>query len=305
MPKKNLLYTKKVTKKNRSVSGTQCYETTKAEQPKLILEVPVKNLFGALTASMLVCSSLVASPVGNPSAPMSFEDGVFMAGNPDYSMRLGFSSDYVSDRRLQVNLADNKAHVDATVRSQTIDLAFNFFNKVDLFARYGMGAYGMKQNNITDNLEVRTKSDAHIWALGGRGILYNWDFTTLSAFGEFSQLKGDVTDVVVGAVASGHTTSKATLKDWNIGLALSHQIDYLAPYIGVKYSDARVTYSNPTISFASETSVDDHELRKLKSRSNVGAVVGCTFMAGKKFDFTIEGRMFDEAGMCLMGALRF
>lgn len=265
----------------------------------------MKNLFGALTAGMLVCTSLVASPVGNPSAPMSFEDGVVMAGSPDYSVRIGFSNDFVSDRKMQGDVTGNTAHVEASTRSHSVDLAFNFFNKVDIYGRLGRGCFEVRQNLVAGNFSLRSDSELPLWAAGGRAILYNWDFTTLSVFGEYAHLKGKIDDVISGTLFSGELATEVTVKDWNVGLALSHQIDYLAPYVAVRYSDAKTTYSAATAAVGSGSSATTVALDKLKSRSNVGASLGCTFMAGKKFDFTIEGRMFDEHGMSLVGALRF
>lgn len=263
----------------------------------------MKNLFGALTAGMLVCTSLVASPVGNPSAPMSFEDGVVMAGNPDYSMRIGFTSDCVSDRKMQNDISGSTAHVEASMKSHSVDLAFNFFNKVDLYGRLGRGSFEVRQNLNAGNFHLRSDSELPLWAAGARAVLYNWDFTTLSVFGEYSHLKGKIDDVISGTLFSGELATKVTVKDWNAGLALSHQIDYLSPYVAIRYSDAKTTYSAATAAVGTES--PPVNLNNLKSRSNVGASVGCTFMAGKKFDFTIEGRMFDEHGMSFVGAMRF
>lgn len=259
----------------------------------------MKNLFGALTAGMLVCSSLVASPVGNAAAPMSFQDGVYLPGNPDYSLRVGFSADHIADRHLRVCESGDKSHLDATIMSHTADVTLSMYNRFDIYGRFGVANLGVKQNHTTNDFEIRTAKDSFIWAAGGRVVIYNWDFTTLSAFGEYSHFRADVTDVILGSISSGYTGAHATVRDWNIGIALSHEIDYLAPYIAVKYSDAKATFEDSTITSPSAT------LKKLESRNHVGAVVGCTFMAGKKFDLSVEGRLFDETAMALVGALRF
>lgn len=259
----------------------------------------MKNLFGALTAGMLVCSSLVASPVGNAAAPMSFQDGVYLPGNPDYSLRVGFSADHISDRHMRIDESSDKSHLEAAIMSHTADVTLSMYNRFDLFGRFGVANFVARQNHTTSDFELRTARDSFIWALGGRVVIYNWDFTTLSAFGEYSHFKADVTDVILGSISSGYTSSRATVRDWNVGIALSHEIDYAAPYIAVKYSDAHVNFTNSTISSPS------YGLKKMASRNHVGAVVGCTFMAGKKLDLSVEGRLFDETAMALVGAVRF
>lgn len=265
-----------------------------------VLEVPVKNLFGALTAGMLVCTSLVASPVGNAAAPMSFQDGVYQAGNPDYSFRLGFSADHIADRKLKVKTASSSNdHIKTSIMAHTGDVTFSMYNRFDIYGRFGVAEYNMNKNQSTSNLSVHSERDAFIWAVGGRAVIYNWDFTTLSAFGEYSRFEADVDDVVLAEVSSGKTSAIARVSDWNIGLALSHEIDYLAPYIAIKYSDAKVDMKNKTIS-APETTLED-----LESRYHVGAVLGCTFMAGKKLDLSVEARLIDETAMAVVGAFRF
>lgn len=257
----------------------------------------MKNLFGALAAGMLVCTSVMAAPVGNPSAPLNFEDGIFLAGNSDYSLRLGYSGNFVMDRKLEIKA--NRSHVDsARIVESTANVTLSMFNRMDVYGRFGSARFGYEQNNTSSNLEVRT-ADAFIWALGGRVVVYNWDFTTLTLFGEYSRFKADVNDVLLGATSSGYSAAEARVRQWDLGLALAHQIDYMSPYVAIKYSDASVRFHNEVISSPSVT------LNKLEARGNFGAAVGCTFLAGKKLDLTLEGRFIDENAVSLTGQFRF
>lgn len=254
----------------------------------------MKNLFGTLAAGMLFASAVVAAPIGNTSAPLTFEDGMFLPGNSDYSLRLGYSANVVADRKLQ--LKSDESNVDSTIFEQTANATISMFNRVDAYARLGNANLNFIANAEGTSIEFRT-ADAFIWALGGRVVLYNWDFTTLALFGEYSRFKATVNNVITFSTGPINLWGiESRVRQWDLGLSLSQQIDYMSPYVAVKYSDAAVSFRGND---------EASEYFRLEARGNFGAAVGCTFHAGKKLDLSVEGRFIDEKALAFTGQFRF
>lgn len=77
---------------------------------------------------------------------------------------------------------------------------------------------------------------------------------------------------------------KATLQEWHFGPFVGYKFMNFFPYIGMKYSDARLKFKG------------DMEI-KFKAKDNVGAYVGLTYDLIPQLKLNLEGRFFDEYGV--------
>jgi hypothetical protein len=266
------------------------------------MEVLVKKLLGAVVATLALASNLQAGPVQNAVKPMAYQDGVFMTGNNDYTMRLGLVSDNVFDRYLQKK---DKQHVhNSAIGSNSAVITFGFFDRADVWTSFGAGSFGYEDQAAGGATRFKSATeDDLIWGFGGNVILYNMDFTTLSGFASYRHLKADVKEIEFNGDINEYASQskvKAKYRDWNIGLSLAHQIDNFTPFVNIKYSDAEVKWDNATI-----TAPSSWTFSTLKSRSHIGASIGCSMMASKKFSLSVEGRFFDERALTFSAELRF
>lgn len=266
----------------------------------------MKNIF-ALMVGLVTSVAITAGPVGTPAAPMMYEDGVYMSGNSDYSVRIGYMGDFVFDRKMQNKNNDRHIVDDMDIISNYGEITLNLFDRVDLFARLGTGhftqSYRYRESGTGANNEVDIYSESDFkWGLGARAIIYNWDNTVLTLSGDYSRMKPKIERLSLAGTSAEQPNVKARVRDWGVGLAVSHQLDMVTPYIGVKFGDAKVKYNQSVPDGGSSFAIN---LRELEARTNVGLVLGCSVLADKKFNVNLEGRLIDENAASVSADLRF
>ena len=74
----------------------------------------------------------------------------------------------------------------------------------------------------------------------------------------------------------------------------------LIPYLGAKYSQARVLLGTFGVPIAGNGSGNLH----MKNRTPVGLFLGCTLTTGSYFFLNVEGRLFDEEAIAISAELR-
>ena len=87
---------------------------------------------------------------------------------------------------------------------------------------------------------------------------------------------------------------KVTFFEWHIAPYVAVQLDNFVPYLGARYSDARINEK------------DEHGYTvKTKSKHNVGVFVGTDYKIDENWKLNIEGRFVDETAMSAGATYRF
>ncbi len=225
-------------------------------------------------------------------------------------------------------------------------------NAFNLLGLLGAETNGTNLPNVSiGNAFVELYTDAEFsWSIGARGALWECGCATLGAEFQYAQAKPQVSQLnVVSNVAQfsithpkgfvgdlaklplpniktptfspDQTLAKAitaNYNEWQIGLALAYRLNFISPYVGIKWSKAKIDFDgafiaqpqldadkekldmqtwNPTLlgtaaSPGANTDVLTQvsvTLNKLKSRKSTGFVTGATLIDADKFAVTVEG----------------
>lgn len=258
-----------------------------------------------LIAAIIPSSAIFAAPVGNTSAPQLIEDGFFISRDSWIDVRAGYEGDFVTNARMNQE-DEGSGRVDCykqNTNSGTITL--NILDRIDIFGVFGT-SFTRADWRFTDmsdsihRIEIETNDD-FLWAVGGRGILFEWGCTCLGLGGRYSTatykpewLTADGANV---AISGEHLR----WNEWQVNLDISYKIDLFTPYIGAKYSSVRAVVGNFPVAIASNGSGINH----FKNNNPVGLVLGCSLSNGKYFMLNLEARLVDEEAITVSGDIRF
>ena len=110
---------------------------------------------------------------------------------------------------------------------------------------------------------------------------------------DYIEVDGVKYDIPSGSVSS----AKLELREWQIALAASYQIDQFIPYVGGKYSD---------LSGDAKTTVSGTEYKSdLDSDNNFGVFVGADLLVNDSAVINVEGRFIDETALSGGATIRF
>ena len=161
----------------------------------------MKNLFFALF-TVIVPTTLIALPIGNPSEASLHPNGVFWdrsercIGDQNlsffdaFSIRLGYYGDFVFDRHLKVDRKDNRSKIHKTaIHTNAVYLALSVCNRFDFFGTVGASkidistpssAFGAQSTGGLNALSVNIDTETTLsWSAGLRGTLLRWGCLSL------------------------------------------------------------------------------------------------------------------------------
>lgn len=259
----------------------------------------------SVTLFLLCASSLFAAPVGNPAAPEWIEKGFFIPEDWWGSVRIGYEGDFVSDAKLE-QYADGYGRVDCYEQeTNSGTLTFNIMNRLDLFGVFGSSRVNSDWRFVdaaqnVHRIELETNYD-FLWGLGLRGILYEEEEICLTMGGRYEQSFAEASWLTSDGVPQPLGQGNLHWREWQIDLDVSYQIDIFNPYIGVKYSHARVLLEG----FPESISEKGIGSNQFKNRVPIGIFIGCGLSSSKYFMLNIEGRLIDETAITVSGDIRF
>lgn len=186
-----------------------------------------------------------------------------------------------------------------------LQVGYGIFDFLEVYAKLGAADYKFKADvidqfgNPEGDVSVNTKWG---FAYGGglkaayefkdgpvKGLLIGADAQYLrhrqkyrSRFTEFST---GLEETVKG---------KVTFQEWQFGPFVGYRVKDFLPYVGVKYSDARLKFNN----MGDGTS-------KFKADDHVGAFLGLTYNILPQLKLNLEGRFIDEYGVNLNVMFKF
>jgi len=90
-------------------------------------------------------------------------------------------------------------------------------------------------------------------------------------------------------------------QEWQIGIGISHRINILVPYIGVKWSRARADFDQALVALPSFSAL----LNDIQNKKLWGYAVGISLVDCEKTSLAIEGRWGDEKAVYVNSQIRF
>lgn len=249
---------------------------------------------------LLLCTSpLAALYMGNPAQPQIISQGFWIPEDCSFGVKIGYLGDRVGDRKLK---ASGHAHGRIDKTRLYFDQGVLTFNLLDRVEIYGSaGSMNAKLSNRPHPDSSRREYQTHDgWTAGtgGRILLTAWKSLAIGVDGKIQWSNpGFKWMAVDGSSRNGRGHFKYI--EWQASFALSYTVEWLTPYLGVKYSNVHANINRiPKFIYR-------HSTIKLVNRDRFGLALGATLSPGKKFDLFAEVQMFDEQAISFGGNLRF
>lgn len=249
--------------------------------------------------------SLYAAPVGNPAFPQLLKEGYAIPNNCWVDFRLGYEGDFIGDGRMkQYNEGHGRVdNYEQYTNSGTVTL--NFLDRLDIYGVFGSTRVSSDWRfEAVDSAVHRVELETNyhfLWAVGARGILFEWGNTILGIGGRYNatcHLKPVWTCIDGNPVSTSGTRFR--WREWQVDLGMTHKIEIFIPYLGLKYSN-----SHARVGRYSDDIASDSGLLHMKNRTPVGIIIGCTLTTEKYFMLNVEGRLIDENALTIAGDFRF
>lgn len=249
-------------------------------------------------------SAAFAAPVGNPAFPQLLQDGYFIPCNSWVDLRLGYEGDFISDALLH-QYHEGHGRIDLYEQyTNSGTLTLNFVDRLDLFGVFGSSRvctnWRYAYESTVNRIAVETGYH-FLWAVGGRGILFEWGCTTLGLGGRYSAAHFKPASTTVNGTPISSSGTELKWKEWQIDLDLSYKVDIFVPYVGVKYSNTHTMIGEYSVPINSSGSGSLH----MNNHKPVGIMVGCSLTTGKYFFLNVEARLIDEMAATISGDFRF
>ncbi len=268
-----------------------------------------KLLFFAL---LLSGGTLQALATYNPKSPSMIHEGFFFSPSSFIGCRAGYEGSFVFDRRMEQEDPEG-GRVDEWKMDSHLGLAVvNLWDRLDLYG--GAGQVRIRSAWRVEPLGQdisRIDLETHYgltWTVGANVICYEWKDFCFSVGGRYEE--GDPALLWISSNGQPFALGKKSemeWKEWQANASVSYKIDFLIPYIGVKYSEAEATVTTFQDEMALPIAIasDDGSSLKMESRKIWGMVLGCGLSNSKYFQLNIEARLFDEEGGVIYGDFRF
>ncbi len=246
-----------------------------------------------------------SAPVGNTSAPRLIEEGLFISRDSCVNVRAGYEGDFVTNGRLKQD-DQGSGRVDSYKQFTNSGTAtLNILDRIDVYAVFGTSETKASwrftdASDVVQRIEIQTDND-FLWAVGARGILFEWGNTCLGLGGRYCSAHYTPEWLTSNGASENVSNGRMRWKEWQIDLDISYKIEIFTPYIGTKYSCARTFLEHFPIPIANNGSGNNH----FKNITPVGLVLGCSLSNGKYFMLNLEARLVDEEAITVSGDFRF
>jgi hypothetical protein len=251
---------------------------------------------------VLSITAVYAAPVGNIATPSILRKGIiYQDKDAQFAVVAGGEIDLTFDRK---------------IKHESDDVEFNFYGGkigiliMDRFMPYtvlGAGKAEQKFTELGTSWKLETKHD-FVWSIGGTAMLYETKagemgdgIFRIGVDGRYRKIDLDLDKLTVGGttykLSDFGVSGDCDMKEWQVALGLSYQIQQFIPYVGVKYSDLRgkLALKTPT----------DEASGKFRADKKVGFFVGGDLAINDTVSANIEGRFIDETAMSFGLLCRF
>ncbi len=250
-------------------------------------------------ALLLASAQLSALYLGNPAEPQVVDEGFFMSEDSFLTIKVGYQGDWVFNRKM-------RAHDGISGRIDRFELrmdqgvaTFNILDRGEIYVSAGSltSTYWHRPRVDKERREVESHDR---WTAGGgaRLILFQWGNTILGVDAKYQYSAPHFKWAAVNGT-SHDTGAHMRYWEWQVGTGLSYTVDMFTPYIGATYSvaEANLTGFRHTVYPATHF--------HMRNVDRFGMAVGCSLSSGKKFDLTLEARMFSEQAVTAAANVKF
>ncbi|MCH9608872.1 MAG: Major outer membrane porin [Chlamydiales bacterium] len=256
--------------------------------------------------------SLIALPLGNPSDPSHYKEGV-----SPLSIRMGFYGSYTYDLDLQVNQSDDPSVIHQSEMLTNAGLiTLNFRNRLDLFATLGVSKLTLNLNskvlkNSSNLVCILQSASAFSYSVGLRGTIWEWGSFNLGAEGEYAYTCPRLNRLVQEGSSPFYFNQNDRMKyqEWQVGVGASYDIIsqlsdlHFIPYAGLSWGNTWVNMGNKT--FFNTSVGSNYTLPNLVSDRTWGYAVGFSLIGAKKWSCSAEGSFASEIALNINTQFRF
>ncbi|HSX13978.1 MAG TPA: hypothetical protein VLE96_06135 [Chlamydiales bacterium] len=254
---------------------------------------------------LLLCCSLHAAPVGNPSSPRILCRGFMIPTECWVNIRGGYEGDFVFDGNME-QAEKGSGLVDKYTRSTHSGTAtLDILERLDLYGVFGYSKVNAnwRFTDLADRIRYvqLTAARNFLWSIGGRAILYSYDQLDIGLGARYGASHHHLSTFTIDGDSVSLQGGKCEWRGWQANLGLSYHICILTPYIGALYMDELTVIKGLASSFADFGAHSDH----LRNRCPVGMYLGCTLSNGQFFMVNVESRLISEEALSVTVDFRF
>ncbi|HSX37419.1 MAG TPA: hypothetical protein VLE95_01140 [Chlamydiales bacterium] len=240
--------------------------------------------------------ALFAAPIGNPSAPSTLEQGIFIPDTSWTNFQWGVAGNWLAQQRFCARTSSQTfglRRADIRGVSELGNATWNIAERLNLQIELGSGQFQWKwKQNHNIAISGHLKGGL-LWSGSAKFIIFEIKDTSFAAdvcAGGWDWMQGYAD--ANGIPLSAHIDSE--MRFWQAGSALSQKIGLFIPYIGMAANRSRIKISKP-----------EFGIGWLRSRHTLGPFFGCTVTNGTDIALNMEWRTgFEQAGT-FSGQIRF
>lgn len=242
----------------------------------------------------------VAMYNGNPSSPMTPEQGVFFP-HSWLSLKGGYEFDNVFNRKLKMETHHLHAHDHKfTSRSQYGVLTLGLGDRVEVYG--SLGSSRATLSHQVDGNRIHYKTDTHFaCTVGGRALFAYWGNVQVGLAASYLHFFPDLRSLSVNEISLSTGHAQMQYHEWQVGGGVSYRMKWLLPYIGVAYSNVQAKFlhlnSLKFLLHKSDFTLD--------SQKHYGVFVGCGLTPERGISVNAEGRFIDETAFIISADMRF
>ncbi len=260
-----------------------------------------KVLIVVVVCLVVFCSRITfASPLNLPEG-IKWEEGLGLIKG--MTKDIGLSAAYLYDHVSKRELSDDVGDLNYDLMGGKITLSL--VNKVDIYTT--LGELQSPKIDAGDDISFSFE-DNFMWGFGTSAIIYKDEKSGIQLLGDgnyrqssgisFDSLDVNGTHISKAQLDSVGVTATGKLQEWQAALGISRKFEYVAPYVGIKYSDVKVSGSV-------DYSGTSYDLGSAKSENKVGPFVGASITPTKSISIDVSGRFVDETAISVSTTIRF
>ena len=253
------------------------------------------NRYYFLSFFLLVTWSLEGLYVGNPASPDLIEEGIVFNKENAIAIKLGYERDWLLDRPMKLASYLSGQFDRFQALSDQGVLVVNFIDRFEIYGKVGAIGFSAAHRPMAGVQNRYQSYNQLIVGVGGRVLLASWSRYFLGLDLKYQCARPEIKWMTKnGEAIVPLENSKMTFSEWQIALNFGCQINFLYPYLAVKYSDCRVLFENLPPAFLSDTT-----RFRIKNRRKLGLALGTSLSTGDYFSFSVEVHLVDDQAVIL------
>lgn len=260
----------------------------------------------------LILFLIFSSPIfalynGNPASPEMMEEGFLLTKEGNVTAALGFRSDWCLDRRMKVSSGFSGDFDRFETSIQQGVFALDFFDRVEVYGSIGSIRLEATQRPMEAFRNEYETGYRFTWGVGGTVLVYQTGNLSIGFDGKYQHGTPNLDWIGVNGYGFGELSgAQLDYSEWQIGLGVAYQIEFLLPYIALTYSSAKADFSNiPQGLVLLSPGLVPITHFNAKSRYPFGFALGTTITTGRFFSLNVEARVLDEEAISLEGTFKF